>query len=142
MWPDRTRRGSEVITGVPELAHALFAGDAVYRALAAARFGEPSPDADVTSAAVPLLAELLLDPYPNVRRTAREALVRLTGLTDLPHAQDPEAARDAARLRLEAGASPSAPQAGWPFAANGELDRKRLAEWKHERRESEVSIGE
>jgi len=126
----------------PELVRALFAGDAVYRALAAARLAEPSPDRGVTDAAVPLLAQLLVDRYPNVRRTAREALVRLTGRNDLPHAQDALALRDAVRIQLETGVSRVAPPAGWPFTATGALDRTRIAEWEHERREAEIAIGE
>jgi hypothetical protein len=132
----------KVPDGAPELAHALFAGDAVYRALAAGRMGEASPDPGVPAAAVPLLAQLLIDPYPNVRRTARYALARLTGQSDLPQANDAAVLRDAARRRLETAAKPPVPDAGWPFTADGALDRKRLAEWEHERREAEVSIGE
>jgi len=126
----------------PELVHALFAGDAVYRTLAAERLGHPSPDPGVAERTVPLLAELLLDPYPAVRRTAREALARLTGRADLPGALDTLPLRRAERARLQDTARPPAAEDGWPFTAAGALDRRRLAEWKHERREAEVSIGE
>lgn len=146
LWPkDRARStlGADLLSDpAPELVHALFAGDAVYRALSASRLGAPSPEAEVAQRAVPLLAEVLLDPYPNVRRLAREALVRLTGRTDLPHAQDPLGAREDARRQLQSASPRVPPVAGWPFNADGTLDRPRLAEWEHERHDVDVSVGE
>ena len=145
LWPQGTRsnpRAEPSHADPPELARALFAGDAVYRALSASRLGMPSPDTEVAARAVPLLAELLIDSYPNVRREARDALARLTGQVDLPSAQAPFLARDAARRRCEGEAPRPAPMSGWPFTAGGMLDRPRLAEWIHERREVEVSVGE
>ena len=145
-WPRMGERAAPAADparlGAPELARTLFAGDVVYRSLAAARFAEPSPDPEPAGRVVPLLAELLVDPYPNVRRTAREALVRLTGRTDLPRALDPVRRREAARRELQAGAPRPAPLPGWPFAPDGALDRARLEEWKRERQEVPVSIGE
>jgi predicted CXXCH cytochrome family protein len=126
----------------PELARALFAGDVVYRTLAAERLSAPSPDPEVADRVVPLLAELLTDPYPNVRRTARNALARLTGRADLPEALDPVERRDATRRELQAAARRPAPLAGWPFLPDGALDRARLEQWKRERQEVPVSIGE
>jgi predicted CXXCH cytochrome family protein len=146
IWPNARGRSTSPANStraaVPELVHALFAGDAVYRALAASRLGQPSPDVEVSQRAVPLLAELLLDAYPSVRRTARGALVRLTGRTDLPQALDAAPLRDAARRQIEASAPRVPVVAGWPFTADGALNRTRLEEWVHERREVEVSIGE
>jgi predicted CXXCH cytochrome family protein len=144
-WPHANRsrpRPGPAGEDSPELVRALFAGDAVYRALAASRFGSPSPDPEVGARAAPLLAELLVDPYPNVRRLALEALARLTGRADLPSAQDSFLSRDTARRQLESSAIPVPPVAGWPFTADGVLDRPHLAEWMHERREAEVSVGE
>jgi predicted CXXCH cytochrome family protein len=145
LWPradNRAARQQSTHRSAPELVHTLFEGDAVYRTLSAFRFGEPSPDPEVSARIIPLLAELLVDPYPNVRRTAREALIRLTGRKDLPQALDPIALRDAARRELQAQAPRPTPLAGWPFTAAGELDRSRLAEWQHERHEVDVSVGE
>jgi predicted CXXCH cytochrome family protein len=146
LWPrptDRARSATAAAGGdPPELPRALFSGDAVYRALAASRLGVGSPDPELVTRVVPLLAELLIDPYPNVRRLAREALVRLTGRSDLPQAQESPASRDAARAQLEAAAPRPEPMAGWPFTADGALDRPRLSEWIHARTESEVSVGE
>ena len=146
LWPnarDRSRPAFDPARDpAPELVSALFTGDAVYRALAASRLGAPSPDTEVSARVVPLLAELLVDPYPNVRRLAREAIVRLTGRTDLPRAEEPAELRDAARRQLQSSSSRVAPMAGWPFTADGTLDRPRLAEWAHERHESGVSVGE
>jgi hypothetical protein len=73
---------------------------------------------------------------------ALEALARLTGRADLPSAQDSFLSRDMARRQLESSAIPVPPVAGWPFTADGVLDRPHLAEWMHERREAEVSVGE
>jgi hypothetical protein len=140
-WPhagEKQEAGAD--DSVPELVRALFAGDVVYRTLAAHRLSAPSPESEVAERVVPLLAELLIDPYPNVRRTARESLVRLTGRTDLPLALDPLARRDA--LRRELQAARPAPAAGWPFLPDGALDRARLEQWKRERQEVPVSIGE
>ncbi len=148
LWPQAAARSKIALdvdrASAPEMARALFAGDAVYRSLAAFRLGESSPDREVAGRAVPLLAELLVDPYPGVRRDARAALVKLSGRADLPRAQDAAALRDAARQRLEGEAPrPSPFVAGWPFDANGVLDRSQLAAWEHERLpDDEISIGE
>ena len=114
----------------------------VYRTLAAERLAVPSPDPEVAEHVVPLLAELLLDPYPNVRRTARASLARLTGRTDLPLALDPIALRDAARRELQSTVRTAARAPQWPFLPDGTLDRARLEQWKSERQEVPVSIGE
>jgi len=126
----------------PEIPRALFAGDVVYRTLAAARLAEPSPDPEPAGRVVPLLAELLLDPYPSVRRTVRGALERLTGWKDLPFAHDPPERREAVRGELQAAAKAPPPLAGWPFGSDGSVDRRTLEDWKHERKEVAVSIGE
>lgn len=138
--PSPVDRGDRL--AAPELVRALFAGDVVYRTLAAARLSVPSPDAEVADRVVPLLAELLIDPYPNVRRTARLGLVRLTGNTDLPQALDALELRDAARRELQASGRAPGSLSGWPFLADGTLNRARLEQWKRERQEVPVSIGE
>ncbi len=146
LWPRKLELQSPPLDATrgsaPEMVRALFAGDSVYRALAASRLGEWSPEVGIAKPAVPLLAQLLVDDHPAVRRAALDALARLTGGSDLPRADDPLASRDAARRRIEASSRLSEPMAGWPFIADGTLDRPRLLEWEHERKESDVSIGE
>ena len=120
---------------------ALFAGDVVYRTLAAHRLGMPATEAEVPELAVPLLAELLLDPYPNVRRTAIISLARLTGRSDLPQALDALEERRRAYDLLTARPARAA-AAGWPYLDEGKVDRGILAAWTGDRIEVPISIGE
>ncbi len=144
LWPSRRRHGlPEAARGdAPELARALFAGDAVYRAFAAWRLGAAPETAEpeVARLAVPLLGEALLDPFANVRRTAALSLDRL-GRRDVPRALEPEALRRAAREALQAEPlHDSSP--GWPVGPDGMLDREVLAAWISSREEVPFSFGE
>ena len=123
-----------------EIPRALFAGDALYRTLAAHRLGLPAPEPEAARLAVPLLAEALLDPYPNVRRTAGISLRALTGRDDVPHANDPIELRMAFRDAVQS--RPVEPAAGWPFGADGRLDRETIARWTSQREEIPITVGE
>jgi|CXWL01.1.fsa_nt_gi predicted CXXCH cytochrome family protein len=143
--PSGTRPGDRPLPRVPEIPRALLAGDVVYRTLAAARLAEDSPEPDAGRFAVPILGELLLDPYPNVRRTARLALLRWAGSgIVVPYAHDPLAERLALRDLLTARPlSPVPPlAAGWPFDPGGRPIPELLQSWAAERVEVPVSIGE
>jgi len=148
LWPRLREGGGGTVRGAlfdaPEIPRALFSGDVVYRTLAAVRLGEPAVDPGVAGWAVPLLAEALVDPYPSVRRAARDSLGRLTGRRDLPFALDPVRARQQARADLTARAVGPAPPAGsgWPIDSRGMVDERILTKWIHEREEVPVSIGE
>lgn len=142
-WPGAQRGGGpRELPEEPEMARALFAGDVVYRTLAAHALGRPSPEREAARAAVPLLAQLLIDPFPNVRRTARLSLVGLLSRGDLPWALDP---LDERRRMLDVlSAQPVLPPLGegWPFLEDGGLDRGMLDGWAAERVEVPVAIGE
>jgi len=142
MWPARAKHGlpEDARGDAPELARALFAGDAVYRTFAAWRLGEASAEPEAARLAVPLLAEALLDPFANVRRTAALSLDRL-GHGGIPRALEAEERRVAARDSLQA--SPVATTSpGWPLRADGMLDREVLAAWTSSREEVAFSFGE
>lgn len=145
LWPRNGRAGtgpSEARFEEPEIERALFAGDVVMRTLAVARLAGPSPEGEPAQRVAPLVAELLTDRYPAVRRTARDTLQRLTGRRDLPGANDAIEARDAARRAVQGMARVAVIPAGWPYLPDGGLDRRKLEEWTHERKEAPVSIGE
>jgi hypothetical protein len=141
-WPGARHGGLKELPEVPEMARALFAGDVVYRTLAAHALGRPSPEGEVSRATVPLLAQLLTDPFPNVRRTARLSLAGLLSRGDLPWALDPLDERR--RMRDVLSAQPVLPPlgVGWPFLEDGSLDRQLLDGWAAERVEVPVAIGE
>ena len=123
-----------------EIPRALFAGDALYRTLAAHRLGLPAPEPEAARLAVPLLAEALLDDYPNVRRTAAISLRALTGRDDVPDAHAPVDARRAFRDAVQARRVTGVP--GWPFTAEGGVDRETIEAWKAAREEIPISVGE
>lgn len=145
--PGGVLAGDAPLSRMPEIPRALLAGDVVYRTLAAARLGENSPEPpepDAARFAVPLLGELLLDPYPNVRRTARLSLLRLTNDVTVPYAHDSLDRRVMVRdLFVGRPLSPAPPAgAGWPFDATGRPIPGLLQALYAERVEVPVSIGE
>jgi predicted CXXCH cytochrome family protein len=133
-WPDAARDSTPMPagSGAPEIARALFSGDVVYRTLAAWRLGMESPDPGMREATVPLLAQLLEDPYPNVRRVAAISLRALTG-SDMPHAHDPLPLREATRSAL----SPQGPR-----TPDGRVHPELVAEWISARKEVPFAFGE
>lgn len=145
-WPDAVAdpAGLDARFDLAELPRALFAGDVVYRALAAHRLGQPSPDAGVDALAPPLLGVTLLDPFPSVRRMARNALADRLPQRSWPFALDDEAQRRRARDALLAQPiRETLPPALAPFsAADGRLRMDLLEELIDGREEVPFSFGE
>ncbi|MBX7246675.1 MAG: hypothetical protein K1X53_14355 [Candidatus Sumerlaeaceae bacterium] len=145
-WPKEGRTTAALAAefATPEIPRALFAGDAVYRTLAAQRLGLPAPSRRMAKWAVPMLAMALTDEYPNVRRTARNSLVALTGDSSLPQALDPAEARTEAMGRWAHDPVTPAPSARtrMPFDAQGLINTTQTIEWKKMRVEVPVTVGE
>ncbi len=147
LWPGHggSPEGLDESYDLAELPRALSSGDAVYRTLAAAQLGRTPVDDGVTNEMiVPLLANALLDPYPNVRRTARLSLVALLGTEEIPHALDEEADRRAVSRELVSRPlrGRAAHELGGLFDERGRLDLALVEHLAERRVELPVSIGE
>jgi hypothetical protein len=100
LWPERfrdTQRSSDEQFDLPEGPRALFAGDALTRALAAELLGGGGPVKPDPLWASPFLVEALADKYPIVRFFAANGLTR-TGVPwsmSKPDYLAPPTARDA-----------------------------------------------
>jgi predicted CXXCH cytochrome family protein len=145
-WPKATSAlaAPNLDLELPEIPRALLGGDVVYRALAAHRLGEAPLEPEIQTLALALLGEALLDPYPNVRRTASRALTQLLVRRDLPLAHAPEAERGAWRNRLATIPIdlPEGVEPRWPVGVDGRPDSDLVARLIRERSEIPVPIGE
>ncbi|MDH3284452.1 MAG: hypothetical protein OEQ13_06890, partial [Acidobacteriota bacterium] len=147
LWPGHgsSPEGLDASYELAEVARALQSGDAVYRTLAAAQLARPPADEGVTKEMlVPLLANALVDPYPNVRRTARLSLVALLGSEKIPFALAPEAERRALRRELAGRRLPgrAVHELAPLFDERGLLDGRLILSLEGRRVELPVSIGE
>ncbi len=136
LWgQSRVRLQTEVAT-LPDGARLALEGDAGQRALAAWHLGwQPALEASGSAWQAPILASLLMDPYPAVRYIAGRSLSQLPGFNGfefdfLSSTSQQEAARERALKIWRQSGRP----AGTTNQFLGQPDEARMLSWLEERR--------